>query len=146
MLLSSLVISWKYLHDKTYSSRAWSKITGLTAPEVSNNEMVFLRDLLDWDMFVDRAQFWAWSFELEKAAWSAASMREVRREKRESMPEPGQSQDSDIMQQIDDGSVRNYSASNLIYFKQTGRGAALLPMSMAGKGTAVALTRAASFH
>ncbi|KAI9027880.1 hypothetical protein DFJ74DRAFT_660756 [Hyaloraphidium curvatum] len=136
MLLASLVVSWKILHDKTFSSRAWSKITGLTASEISNNEMIFLRDLLRWDMFVDRNLFWNWSSELEKAAWGAAQMREVRKEKRECRPAEQAGivhrADADMdsmLAQIDDGSVRNYSASNLVYF---------LP--------AYRMTRAASVH
>lgn len=137
MLLSAMVVSWKYLHDKTYSSRAWSKITGLPPTEISANEILFLRDLLQWDMFVDRTLFWSWSSELEKAAWSAASMRAVRKERGQAaklavtnarahahslpravpMAAPVSGLDElEMLAQIDDGSVRNYSASNLVYF------------------------------
>lgn len=123
MLLASLIVSWKFLHDKTYSSRAWSKITGLSSSEISNNEILFLRDLLAWDLYVDKALFWNWSGELERAAWQAAAMRKVRGEKldcaRSGVTLNVQLEgrvEADMLRDMNDGSVRNYSAANLVCF------------------------------
>lgn len=42
MFLAALILASKYLQDRNYSARAWSKISGLNTAEINQNEMAFL--------------------------------------------------------------------------------------------------------
>jgi len=42
MFLAALILASKYLQDRNYSARAWSKISGLKVCEINTNEMAFL--------------------------------------------------------------------------------------------------------
>jgi len=42
MFLAALILASKYLQDRNYSARAWSKISGLNTQEINQNEMAFL--------------------------------------------------------------------------------------------------------
>jgi len=42
MFLAALILASKYLQDRNYSARAWSKISGLDTQEINQNEMAFL--------------------------------------------------------------------------------------------------------
>lgn len=42
MFLAALILASKYLQDKNYSARAWSKISGLNTQEINQNEIAFL--------------------------------------------------------------------------------------------------------
>ncbi|EZF32937.1 hypothetical protein H101_03475, partial [Trichophyton interdigitale H6] len=43
MFLSALILASKYLQDRNYSARAWSKISGLNTAEINQNELMFLQ-------------------------------------------------------------------------------------------------------
>ncbi|KAI9219989.1 hypothetical protein BC828DRAFT_333530, partial [Blastocladiella britannica] len=51
LFLTSLILASKYLQDKNYSSRAWARISGLSALEINRNERAFAR-MLDYGFFV----------------------------------------------------------------------------------------------
>ncbi|KXS11339.1 hypothetical protein M427DRAFT_438773 [Gonapodya prolifera JEL478] len=70
VFLASLLLSWKYLHDKSYSNAAWSKISGLPVAEINRLEGVVLR-ALGWDVKVDEGVFWRWS-EWVQGGWKDA--------------------------------------------------------------------------
>ncbi|ORX83456.1 hypothetical protein K493DRAFT_307606 [Basidiobolus meristosporus CBS 931.73] len=60
MFLAALILSSKFLADRSCSNRAWAKITGLKVAEISACELTVLR-LLDYRLFVSTAVFSRWS-------------------------------------------------------------------------------------
>lgn len=60
MFLSALIVAAKYVQDRNYSNKAWSKISGLTVEEITANEREFLA-VLDWKLFVPYKSFVNWS-------------------------------------------------------------------------------------
>lgn len=56
MFLAALISSSKYLQDRNYSNRAWSKISGLPAVEININERMFLM-LMDYQLFISAESF-----------------------------------------------------------------------------------------
>lgn len=63
MFLASLMVASKYLHDKNYQNRAWSKITGLDIKEINAAEMAFL-NLIDYKLYVSKPTFDKWYTQL----------------------------------------------------------------------------------
>lgn len=60
MFLTALILASKYLQDRNYSARAWSKISGLPLKEINDNERRFL-SIVCWDLHVPKATFENWS-------------------------------------------------------------------------------------
>ncbi|KAK7204469.1 hypothetical protein BZA70DRAFT_225221, partial [Myxozyma melibiosi] len=58
--LTSLMLASKYLQDKNYSARAWSKISGLSTAEINANEMAFLV-AVEWRIHVPEDVYERWS-------------------------------------------------------------------------------------
>lgn len=56
MFLAALICASKFLQDRTYSNRAWAKISSLPVQEINANEKVFL-ELLDYNLFVNADLF-----------------------------------------------------------------------------------------
>lgn len=63
MFLASLMLASKYLHDKNYHNKAWSKITGLDIKEINAAEMAFLK-LIDYRLYVSKPTFDRWYTQL----------------------------------------------------------------------------------
>jgi hypothetical protein len=63
MFLASLMVASKYLHDKNYHNKAWSKITGLDIKEINAAEMAFLK-LIDYRLYVSKPTFDRWYTQL----------------------------------------------------------------------------------
>ncbi|KAI8975292.1 cyclin PHO80-like protein, partial [Mycotypha africana] len=63
MFLASLMVASKYLHDKNYHNKAWSKITGLDIKEINAAEMAFLK-LIDYRLHVSKPTFDKWYTQL----------------------------------------------------------------------------------
>jgi len=59
MFLAALILASKYLQDRNYSARAWSKISGLTVSEINTNEMAFLQ-AVNWKLHVPEPLFERW--------------------------------------------------------------------------------------
>jgi hypothetical protein len=59
MFLAALILASKYLQDRNYSARAWSKISGLTVCEINTNEMAFLH-AVNWKLHVPEPLFERW--------------------------------------------------------------------------------------
>ncbi|KAF2005246.1 hypothetical protein P154DRAFT_356004 [Amniculicola lignicola CBS 123094] len=51
MFLAALILASKYLQDRNYSARAWSKISGLKVCEINTNEMAFL-SAVNWKLHI----------------------------------------------------------------------------------------------
>jgi hypothetical protein len=51
MFLAALILASKYLQDRNYSARAWSKISGLKVCEINTNEMAFLM-AVNWKLHI----------------------------------------------------------------------------------------------
>jgi hypothetical protein len=60
MFLSALILASKYLQDRNYSARAWSKISGLNTLEINQNEMAFLL-AVKWQLHITDAVFQRWT-------------------------------------------------------------------------------------
>lgn len=60
MFLSALMLASKYLQDRNYSARAWSKISGLRSNEINENEREYLQ-LIDYELHVPKESFDVWS-------------------------------------------------------------------------------------
>ncbi|KIW97032.1 uncharacterized protein Z519_02424 [Cladophialophora bantiana CBS 173.52] len=60
MFLSALMLASKYLQDRNYSARAWSKISGLRSNEINENEREYLAQI-NYDLHVPKEAFDNWS-------------------------------------------------------------------------------------
>lgn len=60
MFLAALMLASKYLQDRNYSTRAWSKISGLRIPEINENETEYLM-CIDYRLHMKRDAFENWS-------------------------------------------------------------------------------------
>ena len=60
MFLAALILASKYLQDRNYSARAWSKISGLKVSEINTNEMAFVT-AVDWKLHVPEPLFQRWT-------------------------------------------------------------------------------------
>ena len=60
MFLAALILASKYLQDRNYSARAWSKISGLGTSEITTNEMAFL-SAVNWKLHIPEPVFHRWT-------------------------------------------------------------------------------------
>ncbi len=60
MFLAALILASKYLQDRNYSARAWSKISGLNTLEINQNEMAFLL-AVNWQLHITEPIFQRWA-------------------------------------------------------------------------------------
>lgn len=60
MFLAALILASKYLQDRNYSARAWSKISGLNTQEINQNEMAFLI-AVEWKLHITDEVFQRWT-------------------------------------------------------------------------------------
>ncbi|KAK1986117.1 cyclin [Colletotrichum cereale] len=60
MFLAALILASKYLQDRNYSARAWSKISGLNTAEINQNEIAFLL-AVDWKLHIIDEVFQRWT-------------------------------------------------------------------------------------
>ena len=60
MFLAALILASKYLQDRNFSARAWSKISGLNTHEINTNEMAFL-EAVNWKLHISESVFQRWS-------------------------------------------------------------------------------------
>ncbi|PWN47309.1 hypothetical protein IE53DRAFT_307907, partial [Violaceomyces palustris] len=59
MFLAAIMVSSKFLQDKTYSNRAWAKISGLPIRELGKLERVFLSSI-DYRLVVNEGEWQQW--------------------------------------------------------------------------------------
>jgi len=67
MFLASLICASKFLQDRNYSNRAWSRLSGLPVSEINANERAFL-DVLGYELFIKPDTFTSWCARLHKLA------------------------------------------------------------------------------
>lgn len=67
MFLAALILASKYLQDRNYSARAWSKISGLKVHEINTNEMAFLK-AVNWKLHITDPIFERWQAIVLKAS------------------------------------------------------------------------------
>jgi serine/threonine protein kinase len=60
VFLAALIVASKYLQDRNYSARAWSKICGLSTREINEIERAFL-GALNWKLFVSPFLWKRWT-------------------------------------------------------------------------------------
>ncbi|KAL9003535.1 MAG: hypothetical protein Q9188_003606 [Gyalolechia gomerana] len=73
MFLASLILASKYLQDRNFSARAWSKISGLKASEININEIAFLT-AVNWKLHIPEPVFQRWTDVVLKYSPSASSL------------------------------------------------------------------------
>ena len=59
MFLAALILASKYLQDRNYSARAWSKISGLSTVEINQNETAFLH-AVNWRLHITNEVYNRW--------------------------------------------------------------------------------------
>ncbi|RKF76469.1 hypothetical protein GcM1_227078 [Golovinomyces cichoracearum] len=59
VFLSALILASKYLQDRNYSARAWSKISGLGVSEINQNEVAFLI-AVNWQLHITDTVYRRW--------------------------------------------------------------------------------------
>jgi len=60
MFLAALMLASKYIQDRNYSTRAWSKISGLRSAEINENEREYLM-AINYDLHIPKESFENWS-------------------------------------------------------------------------------------
>ena len=60
MFLAALILASKYLQDRNYSARAWSKMSGLKVSEINTNERSFLGKV-NWKLHIPDSTFKRWT-------------------------------------------------------------------------------------
>ncbi|MCJ1468555.1 hypothetical protein MMC07_007184 [Pseudocyphellaria aurata] len=60
MFLAALILASKYLQDRNFSARAWSKISGLKTLEINTNEMAFL-SAVNWKLHIPEPVYNRWT-------------------------------------------------------------------------------------
>ncbi|EMC94676.1 hypothetical protein BAUCODRAFT_48014, partial [Baudoinia panamericana UAMH 10762] len=60
MFLAALILASKYLQDRNYSAKAWSKMSGLPVPEININERTFLSKI-QWKLHVPQPTYTRWA-------------------------------------------------------------------------------------
>ncbi|KAI4186718.1 MAG: hypothetical protein LQ346_005618 [Caloplaca aetnensis] len=73
MFLSSLILASKYLQDRNFSARAWSKISGLKTSEINMNEITFLT-AVNWKLHIPEPVYQRWTDIVMKYSPSASCM------------------------------------------------------------------------
>ncbi|KAG6006646.1 hypothetical protein E4U21_006791 [Claviceps maximensis] len=68
MFLAALILACKYLQDRNYSARAWSKISGLNTQEINQNELAFLF-AVKWKLHITEDAFQRFTLLVHKP-WS----------------------------------------------------------------------------
>lgn len=59
MFLAALILASKYLQDRNYSAKAWSKMSGLKVCEINANERNFLSKI-NWKLHIPKPAFEKW--------------------------------------------------------------------------------------
>ncbi|UKZ47482.1 hypothetical protein TrVGV298_001700 [Trichoderma virens] len=73
MFLAALILASKYLQDRNYSARAWSKISGLNVQEINQNEVAFLL-AVNWKLHITDEVFRRWT-EIQTLEWKQVILR-----------------------------------------------------------------------
>lgn len=60
MFLAALILASKYLQDRNFTTKAWSRITGLPAKDIVFNETLFLQKI-DWNLHLGEGNFKCWN-------------------------------------------------------------------------------------
>ncbi|KAK4198453.1 hypothetical protein QBC40DRAFT_178731 [Triangularia verruculosa] len=60
MFLAALILASKYLQDRNYSARAWSRISGLKTSEINQNEMTFVL-AVNWNLHITEETYKKWN-------------------------------------------------------------------------------------
>ena len=60
MFFAALILASKYLQDRNYSMKSWSKMSGLPTQDIQVNEMAFL-DAVNWQLHISEINFQKWT-------------------------------------------------------------------------------------
>ncbi|KAK4046541.1 PHO85 cyclin-5 [Microbotryomycetes sp. JL201] len=76
MFLAALIAASKYLQDRNYSNRAWSRISGLPVNEINSNERAFLT-LVGFDLHLGASEFRKWTERLASLTTQGAQIEQA---------------------------------------------------------------------
>ncbi|KAM0791512.1 hypothetical protein ACM66B_005963 [Microbotryomycetes sp. NB124-2] len=76
MFLAALIAASKYLQDRNYSNRAWSRISGLPVNEINSNERAFL-NLVGFDLHLGAQEFRRWTERLASLTSQGAQVEQA---------------------------------------------------------------------
>ncbi|KAJ1034967.1 hypothetical protein NDA18_000573 [Ustilago nuda] len=71
MFLASIMVASKFVQDRTYSNRAWAKISGLPAKDLGKLERAFLK-AIDYRLMTSDVEWDKWTAELAQSNASVA--------------------------------------------------------------------------
>jgi hypothetical protein len=66
MFLASIMVASKFVQDRTYSNRAWSKISGLPVKDLGKLERALLK-AIDYRLVISEGEWHRWTAELKRA-------------------------------------------------------------------------------
>lgn len=66
MFLASIMVASKFVQDRTYSNRAWSKISGLPVKDLGKLERALLK-AIDYRLVISEGEWQRWTAELKRA-------------------------------------------------------------------------------
>ncbi|GAC72345.1 hypothetical protein PANT_7d00057 [Moesziomyces antarcticus T-34] len=66
MFLASIMVASKFVQDRTYSNRAWSKISGLPVKDLGKLERALLK-AIDYRLVISEGEWHKWTAELKRA-------------------------------------------------------------------------------
>ncbi|PWZ01657.1 hypothetical protein BCV70DRAFT_144658, partial [Testicularia cyperi] len=72
MFLASVMVASKFVQDRTYSNRAWSRISGLPVKDLGKIERAFLK-AIDYRLVIADTEFQSWVAELRRISAEAQS-------------------------------------------------------------------------
>lgn len=76
MFLAALILASKYLQDRNYSAKAWSKMSGLKVDEINSNERAFLQ-AVNWKLHIPRDIYQRWTDVVLRYSTSAGRLQSM---------------------------------------------------------------------
>lgn len=71
MFVAALMLASKWVQDRSFKTRAWSKITGLSPAELNANEYVFL-ERIDFRLHISKQDYEDWNLIVTKSTYRTA--------------------------------------------------------------------------
>ena len=87
MFLAAIMVASKFLQDRTYSNRAWSKISGLPSRELEQLERVFLHSI-QYNLVVDLSEWSQWIRELVTLRATMAAVKQQQQQQQQHPQQP----------------------------------------------------------
>lgn len=77
MFLAALILASKFLQDRNFTARAWSRVTGLATNDIVGNERTFLL-MIRWNLHLGQSEFAHWSSIIMRCTASTQKGNDIR--------------------------------------------------------------------